>query len=803
MGYTVRLEPEATARHAIAMATGQRHTRFNPARYFIRRNRLRVIAKNVSTPRLLLLFPQFFLVAFAEMLGFLILRQPREVGHLARALGWNLLRLPQTLSERGRVQRDRSVPDKVLQRLTVRETARIRVYVANQAERLEEAWGRRAEIVSERATQARVMSRSLHMWQAAATALLFVGLLLGFRHFLWAPPAALGELLPFPPHTNELFGAWVSPWQDSGLGHPGPASPAFFALGVIQVLALGAASAAQKLLIVVLGGLAFYGASRLLSELVDRPARLVAGAVYALGAVGYAGMRTGSLGALVFGAMAPFALHSLLRFAGWARPPRWSANREGARLAVATALSAAIVPGALFLYLFAAVVLTVSRALLGRPVAELKAFAGSVAGLALGWVLLLPWSAGWFSDGGPLSVLRGERAPEFVSSFAGHGAASVLSGQTPDVSPLFGLALPVLGIVAVVVSEGQRRRVALALWALIAGVGLAMTAVAGGFLKPMVSSPIELGVLASLSFAALAGLAVGAFRLDLPRRRLGVGHFLAVGGLAACGFLLVAGLVPTFVGGGWGPGSDEGLQDAETIEQISTLLAAEASGGEQFRTLWVGDGWSGPWPTAARPLSEYVVTDTSGRLLTDLFARADSEGARALQDVIAAVEAGNTDRGGRLLSTFSVRFVVLDEDSNQESWLAQRDLGVFRDEGDVHILSFDRPLARAGVYNQLPSSAASLADGKRPSGSEIERARARSESPSRLVIPEVRGPGVAFLAESEDPGWEATFEDGDELTRVEGGWGNAFSLDASQGGGLELDYPRSTSDGAWLIAMPL
>ncbi|MGH2734779.1 MAG: glycosyltransferase family 2 protein, partial [Actinomycetota bacterium] len=409
MGYTVRLEPEATARHAIAMATGQRHTRFSPARYFIRRNRLRVIAKNVSTPRLLLLFPQFFLVAFAEMLGFLILRQPREVGHLARALGWNLLRLPQTLSERGRVQRDRSVPDKVLQRLTVRETARIRVYVANQAERLEEAWGRRAEIVSERATRARVVSRSLHVWPAAATALLFVGLLLGFRHFLWAPPAALGELLPFPPQTNELFGAWVSQWQDSGLGHPGPAPPAFFALGVIQLLALGASSAAQKLLIVVLGGLAFYGASRLLSELVDRPARLIAGAVYVLGAVGYAGMRTGSLGALVFGAMAPFALRSLLRFAGWARPPRWSANREGARLAVATALSAAIVPGALFLYLFAAVVLTVSRALLGRPVAELKALAGSVAGLALGWVLLLPWSAGWFSDGGPLSVLRGER----------------------------------------------------------------------------------------------------------------------------------------------------------------------------------------------------------------------------------------------------------------------------------------------------------------------------------------------------------------------------------------------------------
>ena len=58
----------------------------------------------------------------------------------------------------------------------------------------------------------------------------------------------------------------------------------------------------QKLLIVVLGIASFVGASRLIGDLVDRPSRLVAGAVYMFSAVGYAGLRGGSLGALMFGA---------------------------------------------------------------------------------------------------------------------------------------------------------------------------------------------------------------------------------------------------------------------------------------------------------------------------------------------------------------------------------------------------------------------------------------------------------------------------------------------------------------------
>ncbi|HEU4480501.1 MAG TPA: glycosyltransferase family 2 protein, partial [Actinomycetota bacterium] len=108
-GYTVRIEPHANARHAIAMATGERPSPFSPARYFIRRNRLRTVFKNVSTLRLIALVPQFILLTFAEMLGFIVLREPGEIWNLARALGWNFISLPQTLSERTRIQRRRKI----------------------------------------------------------------------------------------------------------------------------------------------------------------------------------------------------------------------------------------------------------------------------------------------------------------------------------------------------------------------------------------------------------------------------------------------------------------------------------------------------------------------------------------------------------------------------------------------------------------------------------------------------------------------------------------------------------------------
>ncbi|MBA3290492.1 MAG: glycosyltransferase [Actinobacteria bacterium] len=805
LGYTVRLEPGAVARHAIAMATGQRKTRFDPPRYFIRRNRLRTIIKNASGLRLLTLIPLFVLLALAEMLSFLVLREPREVGNLFRALIWNFVRFPQTVTERRRIQRSRRVGDKALGHLMVRLPSRLRVYALDQAERLEEAWGRRADYVSRRTTQARTATARINGWQVAAALAVLVLVVLGFRGFFWAPPATFGELLPFPQGATSMWSAWASPWQDAALGGPGPAPSSFFVLGAAQFLAFGVPGVAQKLLILLLGLTAFIGATRLVAELVDRPTRLVTGVVYLLSALGFSGLRSGSLGALVFGAAAPFVLLSILRLVGWIRPARWSAGREVATLGLFAALSGAFVPGALILYLAAAVLLAGVRTIVGRAGTELRALGGCALGLVLGWALLLPWSTTWTSEGGALSVLSaGDPYADFVASFRGHGVISALLGQTPEGPVLLGLALPVLGVIAVATGAGQRRRMALALWALVVGLGLMVTATAAGIIRPIVASPVEMGVLISLAFSGLAGLAVAAFRLDLPRRKLGVVQGATIAGLAVALFLAVAGLGPTLVRGDWAPGRGAGHLDQLEVEQINLLLEAAATEGT-FRALWVGEEWTATTPTSGRPLRDRILTDPRGPELTDLFASDSGEGSERLNELLESIGAGETDRAGSLLGSFNIGYVILDTEAELRPWLSQRDLALVRTDDDFLVFERSEALDRAALYDELPSFVAAieaedpaLASGPAPEG-HLPLQRVDSSSYRGAAGD---GPGVIFLAEAFHDNWNAS-SDGNALERANSGWGNAFELPADAEGGLELDFPRSLADSAWLIGLPL
>jgi GT2 family glycosyltransferase len=805
-GRGVRLEPAAVARHAIAMATGRRASRFGHARFFIRRNRLRTITKNASGPRVLVLVPQFILLTLLEMLGFLVLRQPREVGNLARALLWNLWLLPQTLAERWRVQKMRKVSDKTLARLSVKETTRMRVYLGTQAGRLEEAWGRRAEMVARRAARARSMTRRIQGPHVAVGVLALIALVVGFRHFIFSPVASVGELLPFPERATSMWRAWAAPWRDVGLGEPGPAPPALFFLGIFQVATVGAAGAAQKLLITVLGVVAFAGAHRLVSEIVDRPARLAAGLVYALGAVGYAGVRSGSLGALVFGAVAPFALRSMLRLSGWTRPPRWSGGREIARLGLFAALSGAFVPGSLVLYGVTAALLSLTRSLLGRPRSEMRAFVGSIAGLVVGWALLLPWSTTWLAEGGALNRLTSDAtSPVVASGFADHGMASVLLGQTPQGPALFGIALPLLGVIAVAVGEGQRRRAALALWAVVIATGALATAIASGALPPVVATPTELGVMAALAFAGLAGLAVGGFRLDLPRRGLGLLQAGALGGIAVAAFLLAAGLLPTLWHGEWEPGGGSGGLGRDSVQEVGSFLQAEALQNPAFRVLWVGPGWGSPDSTAALPVGDTTVTDARGLSLTSLFGRSSGPGDRALRSVIGSVESGATDRAGRLLGAFNIDYIVLERSSGASEWLSQGDLGVVSEEPGASylILENDARLDRAALYDRLPTSVQAVAqrDPRLLSGPpDVARAMVERRSSSLYSSSHAEGPATVFLAESNDSRWRGEVA-GRALGRAPGGWGNAFVITSGMEGPIELDYGRSLGELLWIAVI--
>ena len=805
-GHSVRTEPTAKARHAIAMAAGHRPSPFLPTRYFVRRNRLRALIKNVSAIRLVALLPLFVLLSITEMLGFIILRQPRDVWNLMRALGWNLITFPQTISERARVQHRRKVPDRRLRQFHIRETTRLRAYVGNQAERLEEAWGRRTEYLQKRTRQAKVVSSRFRGLTGALAAVVALVILVGFRSFIWSAPVSVGELLPYPERVTSLWSTWAAPWHGAMLGESGQAPPGFALLGITPILTLGATAAAQKVLVFLLGGIAFVGAYKLVADLVDRPARMAAGVAYAIGGIGYAAIREGRLGALMFAAAAPFALRYIVQLTGWSRPPGWNRGMTVARLVLAAAVSAAFVPGSLFLYLIAAAVLAGGRHMIGPSGRTLRDLTSCIVALVFAFLLLLPWSGGWWSEGGAMNVLLADESRSlFQSAYAGHGVLSVVLGQTPDAPPLLGLSLPVLGLVAALSGLGQRKRLAIGLWGLVVVGGFVITLISKGILPPFVPSATEASVIAALGFAGLVGLAVGAFRLDLPRRGLGWSHALTIAGLAAGLFLATAGAVPPLWGGEWSPGKGLDRLDPDTRREIGAVLSGESQTFGPYRALWVGDEWFGR-AYGNLPVENYLLTGAQGPVLNDLFTRGGGPARESLNAAYSSVEEGLTDRGGALLGAFNIRLVVVQpDDENLDNWLAQRDLGVIRRGEDYVLMRNNAALPRFAFYEELPHVIAALEErdpalsaGRTPEPIEVGEQTAGNS----FAGENVSGPSEAFLAESFYDDWRGEADES-ELDRAEGGWSNSFAIDSGSNEVVTVVNPRSTSELIWRIVMVL
>jgi hypothetical protein len=308
-------------------------------------------------------------------------------------------------------------------------------------------------------------------------------------------------------------------------------------------------------------------------------------------------------------------------------------------------------------------------------------------------------------------------------------------------------------------------------------------------------------VLASIAFAGLAGLAVGAFRLDLPRRGLGWIHAATIGGLAFAGFLVAAGVGPALWRGDWDPGRTAG-EEAALRSQISALLVSEAEQVGDFRTLWVGDRWTSGEPSAIRLGGDYILSGPQGERLTDLYEIGTGRGESRFRDVVSSIVDGGTDLGGHFLGAFNVDFVIVSPGPFAEPWLGQRDLALIRSEPAYLVLRNEASLARAGVYDELPaapgavdtSDAASFAGTTSPTPST----RLGRESPS-VYSGEVDEGGSIFVAETRDEGWSARLGDR-SLDRAEAGWAGAWTIPSGASGRVEVTYDRPPRAG-WVLAV--
>ena len=138
-GFKVKVVPQALLYHRVSATLSKSHNRAEK-RFISERNTMRTILKNYSLPWLLLILPAFVMLMLAESLFFLMLGKFRMGKSNMRAIGWNLVRLGDTLKLRREVQSSRKVADREIFWLMDKKSEKIRLFVDCLGHRKEPRW---------------------------------------------------------------------------------------------------------------------------------------------------------------------------------------------------------------------------------------------------------------------------------------------------------------------------------------------------------------------------------------------------------------------------------------------------------------------------------------------------------------------------------------------------------------------------------------------------------------------------------------------------------------------------------------
>ena len=654
-GARVMVVPDAVARHRERLSDRRP---VDDAEQLGLRNSVRSMLSCWGWARLVRIVPQAVLLTIVEIAYALAHGRVRHARALVGGWTWNLRRLGAIHRRRKAIAAYREVDDVDVHRLQVRGSARLRMYFRGQLGRDDE---RMVSLTSAGRELASSLRTTATRNAVVGLALLALVVIVGSRHFFTSTIPGVGELQPLHGGTRELLAEWWRGWHTRALGSSAAAPTASLVLGLGGIVLFGHAALLRTVLLLVPLPIGGFGMWRLARPFGSRRGNLAGTVVYVATPIAYNGYAQGSLGALAMFAAAPWMLGAFARVIGTA-PFAPSGRRGGSFQHRVTALGLLLAIAATFAPFAVAIALVIAGGLfLGALVAgdgrgSASLIIGTPMALVLAFVLHLPWS---------LSFVQSDRT---WASFAGPGSAAGGHYDAGDLlrlhtgpfgaGPLSYAVLAAAGF-SLLLARGERLAWTIRAWFVALSCWALLLASEQGWLPRALPNP---GVVLAPAAAALAlatALGVAAFEVDLRRHRFGWRQFAPFASVGVLALLLLP-FVAGAADGRWK------MPRRDFTRTYAGLFSHPEQG--TARVLWIGDPLTLPLAgfDLARgdllgPGKGLAFTTTDGRAptLLDGWGGPDTLGARLLRESVALAANGDTNRLGRLLAIFGVRYLVL------------------------------------------------------------------------------------------------------------------------------------------------
>ncbi|MEI7593233.1 MAG: glycosyltransferase family 2 protein [Actinomycetes bacterium] len=754
--------------------------------------------------------PQAALIAFIELIYSIVLGRFHHAGDIVHAWWWNARRRKDIHDRRAQLKLHRAVSDSDVRRLQVRGSSRFSAFLRGQLgsgdDRLGSMTGAGRDLVGNlRSSSAR---SSLVAWIAV------LGLIvIGSRQIFTDGLPAVGQFAAFPTQPSTLLSQWLSGFRDTGLGSVSPAPTFLGLIGGLGYVVFGAMSLLRTVLVVGALPLGVIGIWRLARPLGTRRARIVTLVVYACIPIGFNAIAQGRWSGLVIYAFAPWMMNQILR--GSQLAPFGSVGGEPGpgitdrpltyrivMLGLVTALAAMLVPFAMVVVPVMALTFVLGGLIVGEVKAALRIVGVAAGGVAVAFVLHVPWS---------VSLLTGGWTA-FVGAWSDGGRAmeigSILRFETgPFGAPPIGWVFLPVGLLALLIGRRWRYSWAVRLWVLVL-TGFAVVFVAAqGWLSIALPAPEVLLAPSAAALALATGLGMAAFEVDLPDYHFG---WRQIASLLA-GAALVLGVLPAAAAaasGRWGmPQTD--------LARPLRNLNGKGGGDDPYRVLWLGDadllpvaGWKldapaiddlGPGTLLSYGTSREGMPDVSTAI-----AGSDSGATSHLLDALQIAAAGGTSRLGALLAPMGVRFIVVPLGNAPRPFetgptiVPTQLLTMLDGQLDLSNVDVARGIIVYRNAQWAPTRALLAPDTKYPSGEGSVATRVVPALPgAATALSQQTGfqsfggsldnPSSVYLAEAGSQDWQLTI-DGQPASRSDVlGWSNAFDARAGSHATLVFD----------------